>query len=124
MIRRLWLGITWPSCILTVILGTWLTVLLGFIPDWLAIKILIVLGLLLYHLSLHLIYLQQKKGGFKFTSSQLRMWNEVATIFLVAIVLLVVVRSEMSFPWFVGGLLIFVAVLTLATLVYKRIRNK
>jgi putative membrane protein len=123
MIKRLWLGITWPSFILTAILGTWLTILLGFIPGWLAIKIIFVVGLMFYHISLHIIYLQQKKGVFKYTSSQLRMWNEVATIFLVAIVLLVVVRSDMNFPWFVGGLLIFVAVLTLATLIYKKIRN-
>src|SRR5581483_8229176 len=52
MIRRLWLGITWPSCILTAILGTWLTILLGSIPGWLAIKIIFVVGLLLYHFSL------------------------------------------------------------------------
>jgi putative membrane protein len=124
MIRRLWLGITWPSCILTLILGTWLTILLGFIPGWLAIKIILVFGLVLYHLSLQVIYLQQKRGVFKFTSSQLRMWNELATLFLVAIVLLVVAHSEMTFPWFVSGMLILAIVLIFATLIYKRIRNK
>src|SRR5438045_5260703 len=101
MITRLWLIITWPSCVITLILGTWLTILLGSIPGWLAIKIVLVFGLLLYHFSLHLIYLQQKKGDFKFTSSQLRMWNELATLFLFAIVLLVVAHSQMTFPWFV-----------------------
>jgi len=123
MIKRLWFGITWPSCILTVILGTWLVIMLGSIPGWLAIKIIFVIGLLLYHLSLHVIYLQQKKGNFKYTSSQLRMWNEVATLFLVAIVLLVVVRADMSFKWFIGGLLIFAAMLTIATKIYKKMRK-
>ncbi len=124
MIRRLWMGITWPSCILTLILGTWLTVLLGSIPGWLAIKLFLVFGLLVYHLSLHVIYNQQKRGVFTFTSSQLRMWNEVATLFLVAIVLLVVAHSQMTFPWFIGGLLIFTSVLGLATWIYKKLRGK
>jgi putative membrane protein len=124
MIRRLWFGITWPSCILTIIFGTWLTVLLGSIPGWLAIKLVFVAGLLLYHLSLHVIYRQQSNGVFKYTSSQLRMWNEVATIFLIAIVLLVTAHSEMTFPWFIGGLSLFVIVLVLATLIYKKVRNK
>jgi putative membrane protein len=124
MIRRLWFGITWPSCVLTIILGTWLTILFGSIPGWLAIKIIFVFGLLLYHISLHVIYKQQSKGVFKFTSSQLRMWNEVATLFLVAIVLLVVAHSQMTFPWFIGGLLIFALVMALATLIYKKSRKK
>ena len=125
MIRRLWFGITWPSCIITLVLGTWLTLITyDTIPGWLAIKIILVFGLVLYHLSLHIIYRQQKNREFMFTSSQLRMWNEVATLFLVAIVLLVVAHSQMSFPWFVGGLLIFLLVLVLATSIYKRLRKK
>lgn len=125
MIRRLWFGITWPSCILTIILGTWLTLLAyDTIPGWLLIKFVFVFGLLLYHLSLHMIFRQQQKGIFKFTSSQLRMWNEVATLFLVAIVLLVVAHAQMTFPWFVGGLLSFIFVLALATAIYKRVRDK
>src|ERR1043165_7931697 len=68
MINRLWFIITWPSCILTVILGTWLTILIGSVPGWLFIKLVFVFGLLLYHISLHLIYIQQRKGIFKYTS--------------------------------------------------------
>ncbi|HCW07980.1 MAG TPA: protoporphyrinogen IX oxidase [Cytophagales bacterium] len=124
MIRRLWLGITWPSCIITVILGTWLTVdFYPGIPGWLAIKIIFVAGLLLYHFSLHTIYRQQSKGIFKFTSSQLRMWNEVATLFLFAIVLTVVVRTEINFKWLAIGLLLFALVLTIATKIYKKMRK-
>jgi putative membrane protein len=125
MIRRLWFGITWPSCILTLILGTWL-MLIAYdrIPGWLAIKIILVFGLVIYHLSLHVIYRQQKKGMFKFSSSQLRMWNEVATLFLVSIVLLVVAHAQMTFPGFLVGLLVFALVLALATLIYKKLRKQ
>src|SRR5215213_532444 len=81
MIRRLWLGITWPSAILTLILGIWIWSLLGVTPSWLVVKLGFVLGLFLYHFSLHVIYRQQQRGVFKYSSQQLRMWNEVATVF-------------------------------------------
>jgi putative membrane protein len=52
------------------------------------------------------------------------MWNEVATLFLVAIVLLVVAHAQMTFPGFIAGLLIFAVVLTVATMIYKRLRKE
>ncbi|MBW7915044.1 MAG: CopD family protein, partial [Taibaiella sp.] len=88
MIKRLWYGITWPSAILTLVFGLWMWYLYGTLPMWLAIKLLFVAGLFLYHLSLHVIFSQQQKGIYKYSSQQLRIWNEVATIFLVAIVML------------------------------------
>ncbi|RYG51599.1 MAG: protoporphyrinogen IX oxidase, partial [Chitinophagaceae bacterium] len=93
MIRRLWFGITWPSAILTLIFGGWMLYLFGSVPAWLAIKIAFVAGLYLYHLSLHNIFMQQMKSVFKYSSTQLRLWNEVATIFLIAIVMLVEVKQ-------------------------------
>src|SRR6476661_8536374 len=62
MIRRLWLGITWPSAILTFIFGIWLWTAIGSTPRWLVIKLVFVAALLLYHLSLHVLYKQQSKG--------------------------------------------------------------
>ena len=122
MIRRLWFGITWPSAILTIIFGTWLTILLGNIPTWLAIKLAFVGGLFLYHLSLHALYRRQAKGDFRNSSGQLRLWNEVATVFLVAIVMLVVVKQSMSWLWGLLGLVGLVVLLMTAIKLYKRIR--
>ncbi|HLI94047.1 MAG TPA: CopD family protein, partial [Puia sp.] len=99
MIRRLWLGITWPSAILTLIFGPWMMILLGGMPAWLAIKLGFVAGLYAYHFSLQAIYREQMKGIFRFSSQQLRIWNEVATIFLVAIVMIAVVKQNMSWAW-------------------------
>jgi protoporphyrinogen IX oxidase len=124
MIRRLWLGITWPSAILTLIFGPWMLILLGSVPTWLLIKLCFVLGLYLYHFSLQYIYRQQMKGIFRFSSQQLRIWNEVATIFLVAIVMLVEVRQNMSWAWGLLGLFLFVVVLMGAIRIYKMIRMK
>ena len=124
MIKRLWLGITWPSAILTVIFGSWLAFLLGVIPGWLWIKLMFVTGLLLYHFSLHYIYRQQIRGIFKFSSQQLRIWNEVATIFLVAIVMQVVVKQAISMLWGIVGLVLFAILLMAAIRIYKYIRTR
>jgi protoporphyrinogen IX oxidase len=123
MIRRLWLGITWPSAILTLIFGTWMALLWGSLPAWLVIKLYLVAGLYAYHLTLHKIYKEQAKGVFKYTSNGLRLWNEVATVFLVAVVMLVSVKQELSVVWSMAGLAAFIALLMLAIRVYKRIRN-
>ena len=126
MIRRLWLGITWPSAVLTLIFGPWMWYEYNHFshPDnWLAIKLCFVVGLYLYHLSLHKIYKEESKGIFRFTSNQLRIWNEMATIFLVSIVMLAVVKQGMSLVWGVGGLVLFVIALMSAIKVYKLIRS-
>jgi putative membrane protein len=124
MIRRLWLGITWPSAILTLIFGPWMMILLGGVPTWLAIKLGFVVGLYGYHFSLQAIYRQQMRGVFRFSSQQLRIWNEVATIFLVAIVMLVVVKQNMSWAWGLLGLFLFVILLMSAIKIYKTVRSR
>lgn len=127
MSRRLWYGITWPSAILTLIFGGWILYqyysLVNFIESWLWIKLAFVLGLYIYQFTLHRIFSMQMKGNYKHSSQQLRAWNEVATIFLVAIVMLVVVRSNLSVVWGLGGLVLFVVVLMLAISIYKRVRR-
>ncbi len=124
MIKRLWLGITWPSAILTFLLGSWMWYMLGSLPGWLIIKLFFVLGLFLYHFSLQYIYTQQMKGIFRWSSQQLRIWNEVATIFLVAIVMLVSVKQNMSWAWGLLGLIAVVIALMSAIKVYRRLRER
>lgn len=124
MMKRLWYGITWPSAVLTIIFGPWMWLMLGSLPQWLFIKLFFVLALYAYHFSLHKIFSQQLKGIFKYSSQQLRIWNEVATIFLVAIVMLAVVKQGMSLLWGLGGLVLFVILLMSAIRVYKQIRTK
>lgn len=123
MIKRLWLGITWPSAILTLIFGIWMGIMYGSIPQWLAIKIGFVAGLYAYQLSLQKIYADQMKGIFKLSSQQLRLWNEVATIFLIAIVMLVVVKQSMSLVWGLAGLITVILLLLSAIKIYKLLRK-
>ncbi|HUH75572.1 MAG TPA: CopD family protein [Chitinophagales bacterium] len=123
MQRRLWYGITWPSAILTLVFGGWMLYLFGSIPNWLWIKLLFVVGLYLYHYLTHLIFKQQQNDVFKYSSMQLRIWNEVATLFLVAIVFLVVVKDGLVWTKALGGLIIFILILLGAIKIYKKIRK-
>jgi protoporphyrinogen IX oxidase len=124
MIQRLWLGITWPSAILTLIFGPWVWYILDYLPQWLLIKLVFVVLLYAYHYSLHSLYKQQKKGIFKYTSQQLRIWNEVATIILVAVVMLATVKQSMSMVWGLVGLAGFIIILMSAIKIYKQVRNR
>lgn len=123
MSRRLWYGITYPSAIITLFFGGYLWYLYGVTPDWLVVKLFFVAGLYLYHFSLDMIFRQQKAGIFRYNSQQLRIWNEVATVFLVAIVMLVVVKQSLSFVWALLGLGLFIVLLMSAIKIYKNIRN-
>ena len=126
MIRRLWFGITWPSAILTLFFGPtmWYFWSHWHLDNWLAIKLCFVIGLYAYHITLHAIYKQQAAGIFKFSSGKLRIWNEVATIFLIAIIMLAVVKQGMSLVWGLLGLVLFIILLMSAIKIYKLIRMK
>ena len=97
-----------------------------FAPEgkWLLIKLIFVVLLYVYHYTLHIIFRQQLKGIFNYSSQQLRLWNEVATIFLIAIVMLVVVKQSISFVWGLAGLIVLIALLMTAIKIYKVIRTK
>lgn len=131
MMKRLWFGITWPSAVLTLIIGpvvmwdgNWHKIIFEPEARWLLIKLILVIFLYLYFFSLHRIYKQQLKGVFKYTSQQLRIWNEVATIFLVAIVMLAAVKDSLSLAWALAGLIGLAVVLMSAVRIYKMIREK
>jgi putative membrane protein len=130
MLKRLWYGITWPSAIITLVMGIWVLTASGFYrivfqPEgrWLLVKLIFVLLLYAYHYSLHIIFKQEIRGVFKYSSNQLRIWNEVATIFLFAIVMLVVVKQAMSAVWGLSSLLLLIVVLMLAIRIYKKLRK-
>lgn len=127
MIKRLWLIITWPSAILTLIFGPWMFVLYvggGKVPGWLWVKLCFVAGLYSYHLLLNRIYRQQMSGRFVYSSTRLRIWNEVATLFLFAIVFLAVLKNSLHMLRGLGALVVLAVVLMIAIKLYKRAREK
>ena len=126
MEKRLWYGITWPSMILTIILGGWMVWLN---PTYLSeayfiLKLCFVGALVLYHTECHVMYKNLQRDIVKYSSFKLRMWNEVATVILVAIVFLIVLKSNTGLVWGMLGLIVFSATLVLAIKIYKKSREK
>lgn len=125
MEKRLWFGITWPSMILTAIFGGWLLWENPFFlsQGYFILKLCFVGGLILYHVQCHVIYKQLKNDIIKYSSFKLRMWNEVATVFLVAIVFLIELQSNTGMVWGLLGLILFSTTLVLAIKIYNKSRQ-
>lgn len=125
MQRKLWFIITWPSAVGTVIFGGWMlfknTAL--FYQPWMWLKLIFVTILILYHLQCHVLYKQQSAGMFKTGSFRLRLFNELATVLLVAIVFLVVVKSSSGLVWGMLGLFGFAGLLMAGVYIYKKQRK-
>jgi protoporphyrinogen IX oxidase len=125
MASRLWYGITWPSAIITLGMGTSLLINQ---PEWLSMgfmhmKLTLVFLLYLYHISLQIILNQLKKANVKYTSQQMRLWNEVSTLFLISIVFLIVLKNALSMLWGLAGLLAVVILIMTGMKVYKKFRK-
>ena len=125
MQKKLWYIITWPAGIGTFIFGFWMLFLNPAILSfpWMWLKLIFVGLLALYHLQCDAYYKQQKSGIFKATSFKLRLFNELATIILVAVVFLVIVKSTGGLVWGMLGLFIFAALLVGGVYIYKRQRK-
>ena len=125
MEQRLWNAITTPAMLITVVSGLYMLIQLQlYTQPWMMVKLGFVGGLLVYHFICQNIIHQFKKGIFKWTSNQLRIWNEVATIFLVAIVFTVILKSTMDWLYGVIGLILFGVVIMSAVKIYKNYRLK
>ena len=126
MAKRLWYIITWPSAILASFFAFWMLYKNPYYlkMPWMHVKLSFVLALYFYHFGCHKIFVQQQNGIVKFTSFRLRIWNEVATILLFAIVFLVVLKSAISWVWGVVGIVLFGILMMLGIKLYKNIRKK
>jgi protoporphyrinogen IX oxidase len=106
---RLWYIITTPAMYLTVLFGTIMlfanTALIKM--PWMHVKLTFVFVLLIYHFICQRLMNQLKSGKSKWTSSHLRLWNELATLILVAVVFLAVQKNELN--W-IGGVVGFFGV--------------
>lgn len=125
MEKKLWWIITTPAMILTLIFGVWMLIDSPFYlkQGWMHLKLSFIVLLLVYHFICQSILFQLKKKQFKWTSTGLRVWNEVATLVLVIVVFLVVLKDNLSG---VKATLIFFGVaiaLMLGIKFYKKIRK-
>ena len=125
MTGRLWYGITWPSAVITLLIGIAMLIKQ---PIWLKLPFMhIKLGLVVllygYHLSLHALFKQLHKGIVRFSSQQMRIWIEVATLFLISIVFLIVVKSALSIAWGLIGLAVVTIAILIGIRAYKKLRK-
>ena len=126
MQHKLWYIITTPAMAISVLAGIamiWVNpVLLSM--NWMLVKLAFVLGLLVYHFLCQNIMNKLKQGIFTWSSTQLRLWNELATIFLVAIVFTVILKSAVDWIYGLTGLVVFSVVIMSAVKIYKYYRLK
>jgi len=103
MESRLWNIITWPAAVLSTVFGYWMVWELQlWTQPWMLVKIGLTTLLWVYHFITHRIYRQYQNDVISWTSVRLRMWNEVATLWLVSIVFVVILRGTLN--WVYGTL--------------------
>lgn len=125
MEKKLWWIITTPAMVLTIVFGTWMILLNpSYLKmPWMHVKLGFVALLLVYHFVCQKIMIDLKNQKFNWKSNGLRMWNELATLALVAIVFIVVLKNELT--WWKGTVGFFAVAIGLMMLIklYKKIRQ-
>jgi len=124
MQTRLWRGITNPAMMFTVVFGLALAHLYGVLTGWLIAKLILVALLVAYHVFLGRIHRAILAGTSAWRANTLRMINEVATLFLVAIVFVAVLKNALTLPVIATVLGIFGVLLVGGFLVYQRVRTR
>jgi len=126
MQKRLWYIITWPSMLLTLFFGIAMLFenpeLLKF--SYIHLKLTFVFILLVYHILCHFLYLQNQRNVISFTSNQLRIFNEIATLLLVSIVFIIVMKNTLSWMYGTIGFISISLLLFIGIRIYKKIRLK
>lgn len=126
MEKRLWYIITWPSAVLASVFAFWMLIKNPYYLEmpWMHVKLAFVLALYFYHGKCHSIYKQLQNNEVKYTSLKLRIWNEVATIILFAVVFLVVLKNAINWIWGVIGIVLVSVLLMMSVRLYKKVKAK
>ena len=126
MTKRLWYIITWPSAILCTLTAIWLLILMPawLQQPWMHVKLAFVLLLFGYHFKCHQIFKQLQRDEVKYTSKFMRIWNDVATIILFAVVFLVVLKSAFNWIYGIVGMFVLMILLMLGIRWYKKVRDR
>jgi len=124
MERKLWYIITWPSLVLMFAFGLWMFALNpGLVKQpWMHAKLGFIALLFAYHFKNHALYLRTRRNEVPWSSFGLRLWNEGATVVLIAVIFLAVVK-RLDWQYGAIGLLVLVLVLVLAANAYRKRRT-
>lgn len=92
MERKLFYGIMTPGGVLTIVFGLWLWLGYGISGDWLMAKLLLVAGLVAYHVYCGVLMTDFKHDRNQHSHVYFRWFNEVPVLALIAIIVLVEVK--------------------------------
>ncbi len=114
-----------PAMIITLVFGI---AMLIYNPEymkmpWIHVKLTLLVLLIGYHHYCKSVIKKLEKGEANLTSFRLRLMNEVPTLFLLAIVLLAVLRDNANYLYVFGGLFLFGLVMYLIAKAYKKKRE-
>lgn len=127
MTKRCMYIITWPSLIVSTIFGLYMLYnnpSLIYL-NWMTVKLIFVTILIFYTAYCQKILLQMMKGSIKFSDFKLRLWNEFATLLLISIVSLAILKTTLSWvKAIVVFLIIGIVLFTLIKLYRKYINSK
>ena len=123
MQARLWNIITVPAMWVTLGAGLSMLWLKGSLEPWLHVKLGLLGLLVIYHLYCGHIRRRQRARSCRWTPRGLRVFNEGATLLLVAIVFLAVKKDTLSMWSAMGGLLALGVALMIGIRVYRRLRG-
>ena len=125
MSKRLLSIITWPSAFLTTFFGVSMLIDNPIVIEqsWMHVKISFILLLWMYTYSCQIILNQIKIGQIRTTEIKLRIWNEVATLIMFAIIFIAVLKNSIS--WIYATLSLFgLAVLLMVSIkIYKKYKK-
>jgi putative membrane protein len=129
--RRLYYFIAIPAMVITLTFGIWLLVTRSYLLDpeaagsaWMHVKLSLVFLLAVYHHLAGAMVKKMKKGTIRWSSISLRMFNELPTIILVAVVFLAVKKNTTSFLYATGYLTAFLAVMFTLSVVMRKQKEK
>jgi protoporphyrinogen IX oxidase len=92
MERKLYYGIMTPGAVLTILFGLWLWLGYGISGGWLHAKLVLVIGLIAYHLRCGKLLADFKHDRNRRSHVYYRWFNEIPVVLLIAVVILVVVK--------------------------------
>ena len=92
MERKLYRGIMTPAMVITLATGLWLWLGYGFTGAWLNAKVALVVLLVAYHFWMRALMVDFARDANRHTHVYYRWVNEIPTVILFAVVVLVVVK--------------------------------
>jgi len=88
--------------------------------NFMQVKLILVGVLMVYHFLCEYMLQKLKKNEIFWSSLALRLWNELATVFLVSVVFIIELKHEMNWIW---GTLSFIGVGVALMLIVRLVKK-